>query len=50
MLGDVKSDNCTTLAKQVGCTPDRLYKEFGKRRAAAGTKRVAVGEPDAETA
>jgi hypothetical protein len=40
VLGSVKSDNCIALAKQVGCTPARLITEFGKRRAASGTKRV----------
>jgi hypothetical protein len=40
-LGGVKSDNCIALAKQVGCTPGRLFKEFGKRRAASGTKRAS---------
>ena len=41
VLGGVKSDNCTTLAKQVGVQPGRLFTEFKKRRAASGTKRAS---------
>jgi hypothetical protein len=50
VLGGKESDNCIALAKQVGCTPGRLFTEFKKRRAAAGTQRAAAGELDAETA
>jgi hypothetical protein len=50
VLGDQKSDNCSAQAKQVGCTPARLYAEFKKRHAASGTKRASAGELDAETA
>jgi hypothetical protein len=35
VLGEAKSDNCIALAKQVGCTPGRLFTEFKKRRAAS---------------
>jgi hypothetical protein len=41
VLGGKESDNCIALAKQVGCTPARLFTEFKKRRAAAGTKRAS---------
>ena len=48
-LGRAKSDNCIALAKQVGCTPNRLIAEFGKRRQAAGTQRAQAWRLPAET-
>ena len=40
MLGAQDSEKCKAAARKVGCTPSRLFKEFGKRRKEAGTQRT----------
>ena len=49
VLGYVTSEKCKAAARKVGCTPSRLYTEFGKRRQAAGTQRVRCVRLPAET-
>ena len=42
VIGNRDSEKCKAAARKVGCTPRRLFYEFGKRRKEAGTQRAPM--------